>query len=202
MLPPVAARVALSFGWRGFELHPEIPDAGIALRDLFPPAAVAAMAERLRSVAADLGVPLRMPDFAPCTRPALALSELARERGVLDRWRDAVMDAYWRDGRDIGRGDVLTELAGAAGLDPREARAFLGRPEIPAILRRQREEAARWGVTGIPTWFFLPEGWRPQDGIPDRGPRPVRLVGCQPVEVVLHAARLAGAAPVTESPPA
>ena len=73
--------------------------------------------------------------------------------------------------------------------------AFLDSPEVPALLKQQRVEAYRWGVTGIPTWFVLPDGWTPEDGIPDEGPRPVKVVGCQPLSVVTRAAELAGATP-------
>ena len=104
------------------------------------------------------------------------------------------MAAHWRDGRDLEAPEVLSDLAVEAGLDPAQALAFLEAPEVPRILEAQREEARRWGVTGIPTWYLLPEGWTPEDGVPPSGPRPVRVVGCQPMEVVNRAAELAGAA--------
>jgi predicted DsbA family dithiol-disulfide isomerase len=106
------------------------------------------------------------------------------------------MDAHWRDGRDLEDRAVLAELLAAAGLDPAEAFRFLDAPEVPGLLRAQREEAHRWGVTGIPTWFILPTGWKPGDPRPPQGaPQPVRVVGCQPMEVVERAARIAGASP-------
>lgn len=163
---------------------------------MFPPDRVAAMRARLQQVADGFGVPIAHHDHAPSTKAALALSEYARRKGKLAEWRAGGMDAYWRDGRDLEDPDVLRELAEGAGLDPDEALAFLDDPEVPALLQAQRVEARRWGVTGIPTWFLLPAGWTP-DGAewPEDGPQPVRVVGCQPYELVERAARMAGATP-------
>ena len=61
------------------------------------------------------------------------------------------MNAHWRDGRDIEDREVLGELAAQAGLDPADALAFLDSEEVGPILDAQRQEAMRWGVTGIPT---------------------------------------------------
>ena len=163
---------------------------------MFPEPQVDAMHARLQQVADDLGVPFEPRMHAPSTKKALALSEHARRAGRLDAWREAAMDAHWRDGRDIEDPAVLRDLATDAGLDPDAAMAFLDGAEIPALLHAQRAEAHQWGVTGIPTWFLLPDGWRPEHGVPDSGPRPVRVVGCQPMEVVERAAKLAGATPL------
>ena len=90
---------------------------------------------------------------------------------------------------------VLRELAQGAGLDADAALAFLQRDEVPGLLMDQRVEAMRWGVSGIPTWFMLPEGWEPDEPWDEDGPRPVRVVGCQPMELVERAAQMAGARP-------
>lgn len=189
-------RFELDFVWRGFELHPGIPPGGLDIARMFPPAQVDAMHARLVDVARGLGVPFTPQPHAPSTKPALAISELARRKGVLDAWRALAMDAHWQQGRDLEDEATLRELATAAGLDPDEALAFARGPEAGPVLVAQREEAARWGVTGIPTWFMLPAGWSPGDPRPEPGqPVPVRVVGCQPLEVVERAARMAGATP-------
>lgn len=162
---------------------------------MFPRASVDAMHARLQSVADDMGVAFSPREHAPSTKSALAIAAFARREGRLAEWREAAMNAHWRDGRDIEDRAVLAELAAAAGLDPQRAVDFLDDPAVPGILQAQRIEAHQWGVTGIPTWFMLPEGWTPEQGVPETGPRPVRVVGCQPAEVVERAAQLAGARP-------
>ena len=162
------------------------------IESMFSKQQVDGMYARLKEVADGLGIPIRRQPHAPNTKKALALSEYARRRDKLAAWREAAMNAYWRDGKDLEDETVLRELLTEAGLEADEALAFLADPEVPQILLHQRIEAQRWGVTGIPTWYLLPDGWEPEHGIPESGPRPVRVVGCQPLEVVEQAANLAG----------
>lgn len=193
-LGPVRERLQLDFEWRGFELHPGIPAGGIDIRTMFPPAKVEQMHDHLVQVAAGMGVSITPRERAPSTKRALALSEWARRQGRLDPWREVAMAAHWEHGRDLEDPVVLRDLAVQAGLDGDGAVAFLDDPEVPAILAAQRAEAMRWGVTGIPTWFVLPDGWDLGDPMPPEGsPRPVKVVGCQPADVVERAARMAGA---------
>jgi predicted DsbA family dithiol-disulfide isomerase len=164
------------------------------LVSFFPPERIKAMRDRLNEVADQLGVAIGTQDHAPSTKPALVLSAFARDRGLLDAFRTVTMDAYWRDGRNIEDRAVLAELAEAAGLSADDALAALDDDSARGILHDQRKEAMRWGVTGIPTWFMLPTGWTP-DGSPppEDGPQAVKVVGCQPLAVVVEAAQLAGA---------
>ncbi len=190
---PLLERFDIALQWRGFELHPEIPPGGVDIDAILPRARVDAMHARLQEVAADLGVPFSPRRHAPSTKPALLLSELARAQGCLPQWRRLAMDAHWEHGLDLEDRDVLRDLAERAGMDPDAAMAFLDDPAGPRLLQDQRQRAQAWGVTGIPTWFLLPAGWEPGDALPKEGPRPVRVVGCQPREYVDQAARLAGA---------
>lgn len=165
----------------------------MALSRMFAQPQIDGMHTRLESVARGLGVPFSPRQHAPSTKPALAISVYARRQGRLAAWRDAAMNAHWRDGRDIEDRQVLRELAVQADLDADEALGFLDSPEVPQLLADQRAEAHNWGVSGIPTWFMLPDGWLPEHGMPETGPKPVRVVGCQPMEVVEQAAAMAGA---------
>lgn len=186
-------KYAIDFEWRGFELHPEIPEGGLDIDRIFPKGKVDAMNARLAEVARGLGVHFDPRPHAPSTKPALAISEFARRQGKLDAWRELAMDAHWAHGLDLEDRTVLATLAQRAGLDSGAAVAFLDDPAVPELLHQRRVEAQRWGVTGIPTWSLLPSGWNPGDPVPSQGPRPVRVVGCQPWEHVEQAAHLAGA---------
>ena len=135
------------------------------------------------------------PVAAPATNSATAAATAVSATGSSTRSRrEAAMTAHWEEGRDLESPEVLRDLLTAAGMDAEAALAWLSDPEVPRLLAAQRQEAARWGVTGIPTWFVLPTGWTPADPMPPEGsPRPVRVVGCQPIEVVERAAEMAGA---------
>ncbi len=117
-----------------------------------------------------------VPAHKPSTRRALALAEWARDQGRLHPVRNGLMDAYWRDGLDIEDPGVLARVAEAAGLD---GAAALDGARQPAILERvaaMGREAARAGVTGIPTFDVGGE----------------RVVGAQPYEVLVAAVERQG----------
>ncbi len=138
----------------------------------------ARMADTLRHFARAFGIEdFRVPERSPNTRLALAAAEWARDRGRLDPFREAAMDAHWREGRDLEDPAVLGDLARSAGLDPDGLRAATRDAAYLARVDAVRGEAARAGVTGIPTFFV---GGR-------------MVVGCQPYEVLAAEVEAAGA---------
>lgn len=150
------------------------------MAEYFGEARARSMARYLDQFAAGFGIHgLAHRERMPNTRKALAVAERARDRGRLHPLRRAVMDAYWRDGRDLEDERVLADCARVAGLDPVDAVAAIADPACRARVDAMGEEARRAGVTGIPTFLI--------------GRR--RVVGCQPYEVLAAAAEAEGAVP-------
>ncbi|PSQ05258.1 disulfide bond formation protein DsbA [Halobacteriales archaeon QS_6_71_20] len=77
---------------------------------------------------------------------------------------DAVLDAYWVEGRDIGDEEVIVELAEGVGVDADEVRDAIGDERLDEELERQFEEARRRGVTGVPT--FVSDGHAARGAVP------------------------------------
>ena len=157
----------------------------MALSAMFPGRDLSAAQGQLARFAEGFGVTMRFSEHVPNTRRALAMAEFARDQGKLDAFRAGAMDAHWQDGRDIEAADVLAEVASAAGMDPVAALGAADSAPMLARVHAMGEEAQRWGVSGIPTYFILPAGWSPGDPPPTSGARPVRIVGCQPWETVV-----------------
>ncbi len=170
--------------WRGFELHPETPQAGLPIEAIVPAARLASMRDYMARFAAGFGVTMGFPSRMVNTRSALAVAEVARESGVLDLYRTAAMDAHWRDGRDLNDVGTLAELAARASLGTAETLAALANPAVMGRVDAVRAEASSRGVTGIPTFFI--------------GGRVV--VGCQPYTAFEEAALRAGATRRRETP--
>lgn len=97
-----------------------------------------------------LGVELARPGHLPRTRKAHELAHFARDRGVEGAVRDAVHTALWRDGRDIGRIDVLAAIARECGLDATEARVVLDIDRYADAVAADQALAVRAGVRGVP----------------------------------------------------
>lgn len=113
-----------------------------------------------------LDVPFVPPDLVPWSRKAHELALHSREKGCFEPVHRALFGAYFAEGRDIGRVDVLVELATDAGLDRTETKAALDVDRHLDALVELREAAERSGVRGVPTLRDA-DGTRVLEGYPD-----------------------------------
>lgn len=67
---------------------------------------------------------------------------------------DAVFDALWLDGRDIGDPDVLADVASDVGLDPGAVRDATTDSEVEAAFQEHCQAARARGVRGVPTFVY------------------------------------------------
>ena len=74
-----------------------------------------------------MGIDIRLPDVLPqpYTRAAHEGLEFAKDHGAGDAYNSGVMRAFFQQGEDIGRIDVLTRIASDAGLDSEPFREAL-----------------------------------------------------------------------------
>jgi 2-hydroxychromene-2-carboxylate isomerase len=99
------------------------------------------------------GVTLRVPSAHPMRSVEALRATLAT--GIDPRVVDAFYRAYWVDGREISRADVIRDVLRSAGREA-DADRVLTRIDEPAIkddLRTRTEEAVSRGVFGVPTWI-------------------------------------------------
>ncbi len=67
---------------------------------------------------------------------------------------EAVFEALWQDGRDIGDTDVLVDIAEEVGVDPATVREAIDDEQRREAIREQFEAARQRGVTGVPTFVY------------------------------------------------
>ena len=108
----------------------------------------------LAPLASELGVTLRLPALRPPTAKAHEAALFARERGRERPLREAIHRALWAEGRDVGRIDVLQELAEEVGLDPFDARVALDIDRYRDQVLRDREVARRLGIARAPVLYL------------------------------------------------
>ncbi|MFJ6217435.1 DsbA family oxidoreductase [Streptomyces sp. NPDC092296] len=68
--------------------------------------------------------------------------------------KNALLNAYFVDGGNVGDREQLTELAVTAGLDRDRVTAYLGSDEGTAEVQAQISEAQLMGITAVPTFVF------------------------------------------------
>lgn len=92
----------------------------------------------------------------PNTRRALELSEWAPTQGpdAHERLHDRIMDAYWREGRDIGAWDGLAACVTDAGLDDAEAGRALQDGRFAEPVDAWTSWAQARGINAIPAFVF------------------------------------------------
>jgi predicted DsbA family dithiol-disulfide isomerase len=113
--------------------------------------------DQASTLADERGIALHRPTLVPWSRKAHELAMHAREKDRFAEAHAALYRAHLLEGRDIGRVDVLVEIAGTVGLDPQEARIVLGVDRHAATLDGLRGEAERLGVRGVPTLLVAGE---------------------------------------------
>lgn len=135
--------------WRAFELRPP-PRPPI---DPEEPAWRTRHA-RVAELARGSGVPMGTPQLVPWTRKAHELTEFAREDSrtgdCCHTVRRALFVAHFVDRTDIGRIDLLVEIAHHAGLDRTAAKAVLDVDRYTGVVAANREAARAHGVTTVP----------------------------------------------------
>ena len=143
-----------------FQLNPDLPPEGMARADYvarkWGGRSSADVYARVSGVGRTVGI-----DFAfdrilrqPNTKAAHALISLAAELGVQPEVKEAMMRAYFIDGRDLTDIDTLVAVAEGAGLDPQRARAHLADPDALRAIDDADLQARRMGVEGVPFFIF------------------------------------------------
>jgi predicted DsbA family dithiol-disulfide isomerase len=141
--------------WIAFPLHPETPEEGLTLEELFAgrPIDIEKVQERLRQVADELGLPLGKRKKTYNSRLAQELAKWAESKGKGDPFHEAIFRAYFVDGINIGKVDELVDLAKSIGLPEEEARSILELRTFKEAVDSDRLRSHTLGITAVPTFF-------------------------------------------------
>jgi predicted DsbA family dithiol-disulfide isomerase len=156
--------------WIAFPLHPEIPEEGLALADLFRGAQIDSnkVQKRLKEAAAELGLPFGERTKTYNTRLAQELAKWAEAQGAGEAFHRAVFKAYFVDGRNIGSIDELAAIADKLRLSTESARNALASRIYRYAVDADWAQASQMGITAVPT-FVMGRG---------------KITGAQPYDVL------------------
>jgi predicted DsbA family dithiol-disulfide isomerase len=189
---PVLDQLQAEFGtgvevqWRAFELRPEpvptlAPD-GEYLHSTW--------ARAVYPMAAARGMTLHLPPVQPRSRLAMEAVRFAFEsqgpaRGL--QMHLAVFKAFFEQGQDIGDIQVLLALAGQASLNVAGLQAALKNGDYRAAVQADQQQAAAWGVRGVPALLIQRTGPDADGALLLSGAQPLQTVR-QAVQQVMNAA--------------
>ncbi len=165
--------------YHSFELDPSAPvppveTSTVALARKYGggPEQITAMQDRVTELAAAEGLDYRLDRTLHLnTRDAHRVLHLALQVGgpaLQAGLKEALLDAYFVQARDLTDRVLLEQIADGVGLDPDAVRRVLASDEFDAEVSADVDQARAYGATGVP--FFVVDG---RYGIS----------GAQPVEV-------------------
>ena len=138
--------------WRAYLLAPDTPPEGRPYP--FPPEVREQRSEGVRQMAAEVGLTMATRDWVSNSRPALEAAEFARDQGLFDPFNRAVFSAYHAEGRDIGKHDVLREIASTVGLDADAMVEALKEGRYTARVEEDLTLSREIGLTGVPAFII------------------------------------------------
>ena len=142
---------------RGFQIHPEWPAEGMPAEDWRPemdPKTRQALWERIGAMGAAAGVVMKAPRTLANSLLALQAGEFATENGRGEAFDERIFRAYFSEGLNIGKRDVLLDLAAEAGLDRAALAEALDSGAYAMRIKNHAQAASQRSISGVPTFLI------------------------------------------------
>lgn len=162
------ANYPVDIRWIHFPLHPETPQEGKSLADLFAGRDITPIKERLQGLMREAGLPYGDRTHTYNSRLAQELGKWGDTQVGGDTIHDKLYSAYFVDNVNIGDVNELLKIAKSAGLDVAAARDVIENRTFKNQVDEDWQRSRSIGVSGVPT-FYANE---------------LVLVGCQPYETL------------------
>ena len=156
--------------WTNFPLHPETPDSGIPLEELFQGRGydIEEMKQRMSGLMAEENLPYGNRSHTYNSRFAQELAKWGESFPEREALNLKLFEAYFAEGRNLAEPVVLLEVSEAAGLSRETADEVIRKRLFQNAVDADWKRAHELGVTGVPTFVSGNRG----------------LVGAQPYEAL------------------
>lgn len=164
--------------WKGFQIHPEYPASGLPMEQRvakygqkrYDKERYAAVWQNILSLADNIGLTMQPPPVLTNSRIALEATEYAQKNGQAEAFAQAVYQAYFQHGKNIGDLEIVLSLAEEVGLYRAELHDHLLSGTYTDRIQTAQKEAHELGVSGVPTFVV----------------GPAQIVGAQSPDVVIN----------------
>ena len=145
--------------WNPFQLNPDMPAEGVerkAYREAKFGGSERArqIDQRVTDAAAGVGLEYHLDRLTrtPNTVNAHRLIRMAGQNGVQDKVVEAMFDAYFCNGADLGDPEKLAEIGAQGGLDRAEVLAMLASEDNSKEVLAGDQMARNAGIQGVPSF--------------------------------------------------
>ena len=162
--------------WTHFPLHPDTPDSGIPLEELFRGRGydIEAMKQRMSALMTEENLAYGNRSHTYNSRLAQELAKWGESFPEGDALNLKLFEAYFAEGRNLAEPEVLLDVAEVAGLPLETAEEVIRQRSFRDAVDTDWKRAHELGVTGVPTFVSGNRG----------------LVGAQPYEAMVQLIQL------------
>ncbi len=169
--------------WKSFQLNPSLPSEGLDIsteeylvqRKGMPHQQVQAMMEHLQQSGNKVGIDFRQDiSIQANTFKAHRLIHYAQHSNMGSDMEEALFKAHFSQGKNIGKDEVLIDLAVSIGLERDAVSNFIKSNDLYDEVIKDINEARELGISGVP--FFVID-------------REYAISGAQPVEIFINTLR-------------
>ncbi len=145
--------------WNPFQLNPDMPAEGVERKKYREakfggPERARQIDQRVTDAAAGVGLEYHLDRLTrtPNTVNAHRLIRMAGQKGVQDTVVEAMFDAYFCNGADLGNPEKLAEIGEQGGLDRAEVLAMLAGEDNSKEVLAGDQMARNAGIQGVPSF--------------------------------------------------
>jgi predicted DsbA family dithiol-disulfide isomerase len=153
--------IDFEINWKPYELHPEIPKNGydkkLYMQQKFGDASGRASPyNQIKEIGKSLGFEFNFSktERIPNTFSAHRLLWKSKEFNLQTELSEALFEAYFTDGKDIGSDEVLAGIAQEVGMDKLEVLKFLSSKEGGQETADEEMEFIEKSIGAVPTYFI------------------------------------------------
>ena len=162
--------------WTHFPLHPDTPDSGIPLEELFRGRGydIQSMKQRMSALMIEENLAYGNRSHTYNSRLAQELAKWGKSFPEGEALNLKLFEAYFAEGRNLAEPEVLLDVAEVAGLPLETAEEVIRQRSFRDAVDTDWNRAHELGVTGVPTFVSGNRG----------------LVGAQPYEAMVQLIQL------------
>ncbi|MGC6449101.1 MAG: DsbA family oxidoreductase [Pirellulaceae bacterium] len=155
-LEPFITREHLNIEYVYYPLHPETPDEGMTLNELFSGRNVDVEKDQqaIRLKAQTMGLKWTTRKHTYNSRNAQLLAKYLEGSEYHNDFRGQVFDAYFGRGKNISDPGLLSDIFLTLNIAGRNVRELLIDPDLNAILDADWNRCRSVGITGVPTLYY------------------------------------------------